>query len=584
MSRRTRPARARPRRHATPAPAPAPRRASVPSPLWTIGLVALVYAATVAALPHRAIWINDNGSKYLQVRGILASGYTDYAIVWPGHDVDPTYEFNPLPGQFSHVVGGKLYSQYSPTFAAVSAPFFQAFGFAGLSVMPLLAAVLALVGVERLARDVGIGAGGRHAAVAIAGFATPLWFYSAVFWEQSLVVCSSVWTVHALLRLLRGGAARDALATGFLAGVGVWFREDAALLCALAGLIVLAGVREGRMRAAALVGTAMAAALGVLAVFQWWALGTPFGLHATGLFHGIAAHVASRPQVFYALLVAADPSTAVSLLLAAPFVVLLFAYPRLPRATFQTAVPIAAAFAAVAGIVSLRGYFDGRSPASHLLATNSFFPAAPILLTGLVRPADARDDDARARRWLWIVCGGTAALYALTAPPLAVVGALHWGSRFLLPVYPLLAVLAAAALDEWLAVPRRAPVWPWLAVAAVALVSLVAQGVSIDLLERKLDWSSRLQRLLDARTEAAIATDVWWAPQEMFSRFPTTPMFYVRSQRDLPRLFARLPPGVDRILFVSRSGPADALRVDDRGLGYFSLALWTLPVTHPPGS
>ena len=171
--------------------------------------------------------------------------------------------------------------------------------------------------------------------------------------------------------------------------------------------------------------------------------------------------------------------------------------------------------------------------------------------------------------------------YALVAPPLAVVSALHWGGRFFLVLYPLLAVLTAATLDEWRAAPRRAPIWQSLAVATAALVGLVAQGVSIDLLSRKLDYSAHLQRVLEARTEPVIATDVWWAPQEMFSRFPTTPIFYVRSQRDLPRLFAHLGPEIDRVLFVSRTGPADAVRVDDRGFAYFSLALWPIPVTPP---
>jgi hypothetical protein len=556
---------------------------AVPSPLWTVGIVAVVYVATFALLPHRAVWINDNGNKYLQVRAILASGYTDYALRWPGHDVDPTYAFNPLPGQFSHVIDGKLYSQYSPTFAAVSAPFFQAFGWGGLCLLPLLCAIGTLAGVERLAEVVGVGRAGRHAAVAIAGLGTPLWFYATLFWEHALVVCTTVWAVGATLRVLRDGADRDALAAGLLAGVGVWFREDASLVAALVGMVVLLGTRERRVRATVLTGLAMGAALAMLLCFQWWALGTPFGLHAPGLFHGLADHLATRWQVFSTLLVAFDPSPWVSIILAAPFVAALFAYPRVPRATFETLVPLAAGFAAIAGAIALRGYVGARSPTSQILATNSFFPAAPILLLGCLRPADARDDVARLRWWLWGTCAGYAALYVLVAPPLAVVSALHWGGRFFLVLYPLLAVLAAATLDEWRAMPRRTPVWQTLAVAAVVLVGVVAQGVSMSVLATKLDYSARLQEVLDGRPEPVIATDVWWAPQEMFSRFPTTPIFYVRSQRDLPRLFVRLPPEIDRILFVSRTGPPEAVRVDDHGLAYFSLALWPIPVTHAAG-
>ena len=50
----------------------------------------------------------DGLRRTVPEQAILASGYTDYALRWPGHELDPTYAFNPLPGQFSHVVDGKL--------------------------------------------------------------------------------------------------------------------------------------------------------------------------------------------------------------------------------------------------------------------------------------------------------------------------------------------------------------------------------------------------------------------------------------------------------------------------------------------
>ena len=550
---------------------------------WTIAAVGAVYVATFALLPHRAFWINDGGSKYLQVRAILASGYSDFALRWPGRDVDPTFVFNPLPGQFSHVVDGKLYSQYPPAFAAVTAPFFQAFGFPGLFVLPLLATVLALVGVERLARDLELGRMGRRAAVAIAGLATPLWFYAVVFWEPALVVCACVWATHAMLRLLRGGRARHAALTGLLAGMGAWFREEVVLFGALLVALVFVATPGRRLRSAGLVAVAFAAALLPLLAFQRWALGSALGFHAQGNFHGLGAFLVERPAVFYVLLVAADPSTWISVAITAPFVVALFRNPKVSRAAFPLVVPGVAVVAAVAGLAALRGFADAKSPIAHLLASNSLFPAAPIVLLGLVRPDEPSGPAARARRWLWLVCAAYAGAYALAAPSLGSVVGIQWGSRFLLVLYPLLAVLAAATLDAWVAVPRRRPVWAWVAVASVVLVSLLAQSVSIDLLRRRTEWSARLQQVLDARPEPVIATDVWWAPQEMFSRFPTTPIFYVPSPRDLPQLFARLPPAVDRVLFVSHGGPANAIHVDDDGLGYFTLALWPIAVTHGAG-
>src|SRR5262245_14428550 len=83
-------------------------------------LVALVLLATVAPLGKRAFWVIDNAAKFLQLEALVASGYRDSSIPWPGRDLDPEYRMNPMPPPFGVVEGGRLHSFYPPAFAAIS--------------------------------------------------------------------------------------------------------------------------------------------------------------------------------------------------------------------------------------------------------------------------------------------------------------------------------------------------------------------------------------------------------------------------------------------------------------------------------
>ena len=86
------------------------------SALGPLLLIAVVYLATLATTGHGGFWITDNASKFLQLQAIVGSGYSDYSIPWGGAVLDPELRFNPLPAPFTHVVQGRLYSQYPPFF------------------------------------------------------------------------------------------------------------------------------------------------------------------------------------------------------------------------------------------------------------------------------------------------------------------------------------------------------------------------------------------------------------------------------------------------------------------------------------
>ena len=550
-----------------------------------IAAVALVYAATLAMLPPGGLWIVDNGNKRIQVEALLASGFRDFSLPWPGRDLDQDFAFNPLPNAFSVVREGRLFSVFSPVFPTLSALPFRVLGDAGLCLLPLFASLALLLGVGRIAELAELPPRGRSLAILIAGLATPLWFYAVVFWEHAVAASLCVGSVALAFDFLKHGSRRQLWLSGLAIALAAGLRDSLLLFAAVLGALVFCVTPRERLRAGWIFVAGLAAGLLPLALFQWLALGDPLGFH---LAHGFAArageepgfgfHLRTRPAVFYNLFLAADGAPALSAFLTVPFALLLIAQPRLsPRAHRGVALG-AAAWALVGAIVSAIGYATAQSPIEQLLVSNGFFAAAPLLVVGLVRrrPEHAMTACDRVVGWLLRLALGYSLVYFALTPQLNTTG-IHWGNRFLLELYALLAVpCAAGLLVLWRGSPLARSAAVCLALLAAASVAL--QIFSIDLLRRKLVFGERLEQAVRERPEAVVVTDQWWVPQTLAHEFFDKSLFFVATPEKARVLLERLAQrGVGEILFVTTnlSRPPDpgALVIDDEGLGFFSLRL-----------
>ncbi|MFZ1947956.1 MAG: hypothetical protein WAW06_10465, partial [bacterium] len=585
-----------------------------------IALVAVAYLATLALLPLDGIWINDIGSRIIQVQGIVASDYTDYSIAWPGAEIDPSFDFAPLAYPFATIRGDRLFSVWSPFFAAVSSVFFRLAGYPGLYVLPFAASLALLAAVARLVKEVGGGARAQVYAVLLAGLATPLWFYSATFWEHTAVMALLVWAVVAFVRFVATARLRQACVAAALTAFAAYFRAEVyAFSLALLAVLIFYAPRS-KLRAALAFCCATAAALVPLWLFHWWALGSPAGHHLATLFESDPiSHLLARPKVFFYLFLGASREVWASLVLTMPFVILLLINPRLPERAFRIAIPLVGLAGAAFAVLVYACFFTTDLPVVCLGACNSLLPAAPILVLGLVRLKDQSPDAAR-RAMLWVLVVSYAAIYWLTVPEKASWG-IHWGARYLLVVYPLLVVPCALNLEAWQGMvpwpgwrlrlqpgrrlglhagpqpgpraglglgPRssRTRALSWAAVTLLVGASLAAQVLSITILQRKMSFSSRLNREVAARAETVIVTDQWWVAQELYSVFYSKPIFLVGSQRAYDDLARRLAArGLTQMLYVTPAAPGEKLgpgttRVLDGGLNYWSLDL--VPVRIAP--
>ena len=208
-----------------------------------IAAVAIVYAATLALLPAGGIWIADNGNQRIQLEALLASGFRDFSLPWPGRELDPEFAFNPLPHAFSVVREGRLYSSFSPLFPTLSAFPFRALGDAGLCLLPLLASLAGLAGVGRLAQLAELPPWACALATGIAGLATPLWFYAVVFWDHALAASLCVGSVALAFGFLIQRSRRQLWLAGLAIALAAGLRDSLLLFAAVLGAFVCIATR-----------------------------------------------------------------------------------------------------------------------------------------------------------------------------------------------------------------------------------------------------------------------------------------------------------------------------------------------------
>ncbi|MFC1490241.1 hypothetical protein ACFL6K_03430 [Candidatus Latescibacterota bacterium] len=554
----------------------------------SIAFVAAVYIITLSVIGTSGFWITDNANKFIQMESIADSNYSDFSISWPGQNIDPGFEFNPLPSPFSAVKDGNLYSVYSPFYALVSAIPFGLFGYGGLYLIPLISSIFMLAGLAKISRLIGLKNRAVHFAVLACALCTPVWFYSVVFWEHTIAVALCVWGVYYFMRFLENASGKHLITGSILSALSIYFRDELYLFC-----IVLVGVtffycREKKMKYSATAAIVMIACVIPLWIFQWKAIGQPFGFHlGSHLFSasGISEHILSRPKVFYNLIAAANPVVIVSILVTAPFIIAFLLNPAFSGYVFNFAVPSFALLGLVSSFFVLGGYIVAESPIVWLLQTNSLFTAAPFLILAFMRRKDngksskagSKPTSAGILRTIVLAYG---AIYCLAAPVMGSTG-IHWGNRFLLVLYPLIAVLAASNIALWFGKLKKIATPHSFIVAMVIVISFAAQVYSVHLLRVKKDFSSRLNTEIQKRPEEIVITNVWWVPQALFSEFTHKSIFYVSTQSQYEQLVKTLETnGLTRHIFaaqrpISQTAPTVAY-IDDNGLNFFSLSFYLM--------
>lgn len=565
-----------------------PHTRAVPVWAWPTAIVGIVYIACFALLPSPGLWINDNGAKLIQVESIIQGHYRDYSIPWPGAELDRSLRYSPIPPAIGEVRDGRLYVTYSQPFAIVSSIPYRLFGFRGLGLLPLICGLLVLPAVATLAGLMGASRGAQRLAVGIAGLGTPLWFYSLNFWEHTPTLCLGIWSLVLLLRHLRDGESRPLVYSAVLAGLSIYLRADM-LLFAAAMIVLLVIAHRKAPRVIGLHLAAFVVTLTPLLVFQWRALGNPLGLHLAAnptLAGSMGGYPASRMMAFRELLLNTHANPWISAVTAAPFLILLALFPRVPERRSDVTGLLVAGLGIAAGLTILAGQVGSTSPMWGLSSSNGLFAVSAVLILGLLREGRARAaatvpvitphaarsernpaDDLRFLVPLYVL------LYCGLAPANLI--GIHWGCRFLMPLYPILAVMAACTIARMLAGgPRRTLRIG--AVAALLALSLAAQVYSIHLLVKRVAFSARLNRIVAERPERVVVVNGWFLPQDLAPSFLSKTIFLAQRPEDFEGIATLLAGSKeDRALLITwprgeASGDPNVISLDD-GMGFVSV-------------
>jgi hypothetical protein len=551
-----------------------------------------VYSLAFSLLPGKGFWINDNGCKFVQLQGIIKSHYRDFSIPWPGRDRDPLFAYNPIPSPFGHVVQGRLYGTFSPVFPLLSSFPYRLLGFAGLYLIPLAGGLLTLPAVWRLtdilADDPAARRIAQPLAVFLVGLGTPLWFYSMTFWEHAPAVCLTTWSVVCCARFMLHGRLPMLALSAALCACAVYLRDELYLLAMI--FTPLCATYSPRKRRTVIVFVVVfVSSVAPLWVFNWLKLGHPLGYHfASGsMFEvGWIRHLSDRASVAADLLSNVHGNAVISAAIAGPCIALWVAYPRISHKAFGQAVTLLAGFALLSGAIIYSGFLTADSPVWWMRGANGLFAACPILILAFIRrrnDTDANSKSVAPRREqlqsaLRLITLLYAVLYVLLTPKQHASG-IHWGCRYLLPLYPLLGTLASLTLAEWWATHRqRVRIGPYTVCLLLAL-TVGAQVYSLTLLHSRKQFSARLNDLVAGRPEKVVIASGWFLPQELAHCFFDKEIFLVQNQRHGDKLISTLrQTGVREALYVGWPPAPDAAAagsnvLDDGRLNFISVEI-----------
>jgi hypothetical protein len=517
-------------------------------------VVFVIYLATLAISPKRVFWMPDEGAKFLEMHSIEIKGDLRYSVDFPSRRIDTEFRYLPHRTVYPRpqlASDGSLYLAFETpvVFPLLSSVGLRLFGLVGIYVLPLLGGWLTAVIAGVLAAAISPGAGAW--AVLLVGLATPVWFYSVLFWEHTLATCLVLLAVAVAAFSRRRGIAALLAAVLLCIAAASMRMEILALGAALAITWVIRARLDRR-------GSAAPGQSGALRSARWRRV-TILALVAIML--GIAAFLHAALTVRHLALLSQLPARlqfGIETLWASPWSILdVFIH-----IAIHEAPPVSDAWVLAAGIgvvlcliaafvrnVSLEGIllvagFGLVSAFSISLLTfpevyralHGFIPVAPFVV---VAPYAWHQADGESRRDVLAFLLVLAAIYPvigmlaistiyLEAGRLAV--AMEWGQRYLLTLYALAGVLAVVAVrSHW----RSArPLW-LRRLFAGGFALLVATAFALEIRGNGMLYFTRV-RLASwedvMRREGPLVTDVWWLPASFAVLYTEHEMYYVGRQ------------------------------------------------------
>lgn len=540
--------------------------------LAALGLVLSVYTFVLCLMPQYVFWSPDEGIKYIMLRTFTWDSGLKYAIPYQGAGMDSEFKFYPSMNPFPHkddmypfpLSDGSVYFAWPiwfPLFARIP---FLFFGTSGIYLIPLLGGWLTSVVAWRITYHFKPTL--APWAVILVGFGTPLFFYSQMFWEHTavallgiiavwvlatsqprdlapLVLVSPLFIVSIILRL--------EMIAFVLAIVGAW-----AITAATAHFSTVTQTASQPQTSSAITHRRLVRGLAYL---------IPMGLDIF-LLSNLSGAITSRHQsdvVTYAQVVAdnvasspSSPERLIRYITNLPNVVLNYAGADGPMldsiwlwiGLIAFALCILSAFVASArvqasllissllvllllSLVTLLSSQNYRSLHGILLLA-PYAAIAVYVLPYAWRHREFQLFFITLAAFMYLAAGVAMILATRVNWTGTLTTGLEWGSRYLLLLYPIMAILALLAVQIYRESNR--PVYLKRAVVGiVALMMLV--GIQYEVRGLWMLYSNKQtiagwQNALETRAPEPVVTDLWWLPAAMPTYFISHEMYVVHPE------------------------------------------------------
>ena len=518
------------------------------------GLAAFYIFLIVYLSSFGAFWSPDCGARFAMIRDWVEHGNL---IHWyyPSADLDPTGRIHPLEYFLFHTPHS-YYAMYEPLFPLLCGVLYRMFGFIGLSIIPGLSGLGTAVIVYAMARRVGLQ--NRILLSLVISLGTPLMIYSVVFWDHVVMMLVAAASGYWVLCSLQENKVQSSVWAGAVLGLGIWIHE---LIIALFLAVVLASLpllwhHSGRRLVLGLNAGFIPMAI-LWAGTNWLVYGAFGGPHLSA---NMGSNTDDHPfslslilnqqrlahQAFEQLLgTTISPNmgtwTYIHTDLVPLFIVFgfLLVFYWLTTSFLGAAWQFAPLISLVAAILAL--YLVFRIQWAHGL-----FLATPLLIPALAIPWDANririkqsKDEKNAVKesshaslfYAWL--SRATWFYILIVFMYPGLPGADWGSRYLLPVLPFLALLAFHALEEQY--QASAPRWRRLVGGCVAVLvgsSICCQLEGLNMVQRNIRYNQELiQRARSVTSPVIIYDDIAMAPELAAVSLPQA-QFMIRSIED----------------------------------------------------
>jgi len=498
-------------------------------PLLAFAVTVGLYAFLLAPLAFsRGVWVNDEGNRMLQIEAF--SGKQN------GYLRDPLGG-NILPGLAPFAPGGymvrepeqrRIVSGYSEAFPFLASKLFRYGGFPLCRIAVLLAGLACSAAVWRILRTAGAGPRGEAAGILLTGLATPLLFYSGTLLEISLAALLTSLTFLLIQAAWKSRFRILWTASGLLAALVPWFREEGYVIGAALLLTLLIPHPKKNGLSAGLFAAGFLPGIAALLVFNQLRYGTIFGLHHM-IYREIqpAAKTAGsilRSVWFFLFEPAAGGAFGVFcgvvclVVLLIP-ILLLVSRGRIPEDKILPATSLLIAAAAAVNIFFLLSAPDPMTMTLNVQSLCAMVPFVlfPVLLACRI-PADADPFRGFLLRAVLLASAGIAVLLEYNTR------GMFFGPRHFVPLLPMYAVLAVLSIRE---IPSKTV---RIAFLGVCLIAAVCQFRGARLLEERKDFGNELNEICRKAPVPLVLTDAFFVPEELAALRGTPPVLWIHSE------------------------------------------------------